>query len=116
MDSLFLIGFALSNRLSLDVRLRAIRFLHRLDSGQMLLKRLLDTESELTIVRAAAAYQFVHYPQAVPFLQSYVSYQHPPLLRRAVVPDPRSDSRSESCGGGSSPQDIARPCLPARHR
>jgi len=81
----FLIGFALSNRLSLDVRLRAIRFLHRLDSGQMLLKRLLDTESELTIVRAAAAYQFVHYPQAVPFLQSYVSYQHPPLLRRAVV-------------------------------
>ncbi|WP_322821778.1 HEAT repeat domain-containing protein [Chloroflexus sp.] len=79
-----LAGFALSQRLTLDLRLRAIRLLHHLSNGLFLLKRLLQTETEPVIVRAAAAYQLTHYPQAVSVLTSFLSPHHPPLLRRAA--------------------------------
>lgn len=80
----FLAGFALSQRLTLDLRLRVIRLLHRLSNGLPLLKRLLQTETAPVIVRAAAAYQLTHYPQAVSVLTPFLSPHHPPLLRRAA--------------------------------
>ncbi|MGQ9481751.1 HEAT repeat domain-containing protein [Chloroflexus sp.] len=80
----FLAGFALSRRLTLDLRLRAIRLLHRLNNGLSLLKRLLQTETEPAIVRAAAAHQLAHYPQAVSVLTPFLSPHHPPLLRRTA--------------------------------
>ncbi|WP_322512330.1 HEAT repeat domain-containing protein [Chloroflexus sp.] len=81
----FLAGFALSSRLSLDLRLRAIGRLHRLPNGWELLTRLLHAEHEPAVVRAAAACKLAQHPQAAALLGPYLGRQYPPLVRRAVV-------------------------------
>ncbi|WP_322496739.1 HEAT repeat domain-containing protein [Chloroflexus sp.] len=80
-----LAGFALSSRLPLDLRLRAICRLHRLLYGVDLLSRLLHVADEPAIIRAATARQLAHYPHAVALLSPFLGQQHPPLVRRAVA-------------------------------
>ncbi|MEF3275822.1 MAG: HEAT repeat domain-containing protein [Chloroflexus sp.] len=80
-----LAGFALSRRLPLDLRLRAIYWLSRSPNGTVILKRLLTNVSESDVVRAAAARGLARQPQSVTILGPLLESRHPPLLRRAVA-------------------------------
>jgi len=80
-----LASFALSNRLSLDLRLRAINWLSRLQHSANILKRLLTSTSEPTVIRAMAARGLAHHHNAVIILRPFLQPHHPPLLRRVVA-------------------------------
>lgn len=81
----FIAAFAISNRLPLDLRLRAIRLLNRLPNGTELLKRLLYAEHEPEIIRAAAIRSLCHNIHVITHLGPLLDRRHPPLIRRTTV-------------------------------